>query len=91
MTINHVQIQRILDEEDIESLLRAGAPSDEYETEARLIAQAVGQLHELTEEHLTTAVANTWREMFGPFSEEQFRLRHAAFRRVARRILAGRP
>lgn len=89
--ITNIQIQQILNEEDVEGLLGAGAPPDEYESEARLIAEAFGQAREprLTEGNLMTVIENTWREMFGPFSEEQLQLRHAAFRRIAQRILAG--
>ncbi len=35
------QIERILCEEDIEGLLKMGAPSDEYRTEAEMIALAI--------------------------------------------------
>lgn len=90
MTISHVQIQQVLNDEDIEGLLQVGAPSDEYEAEARMIAEAITQAHEskLTEEHLTAVVRRTWAEMFGPFSEDQLRRREAAFQRVARRVMA---
>lgn len=84
------QIRQILNEEDIEGLLQAGAPADEYETEAERITQAVAQADELTEDRLTVVVQTMWREMFGPLSEEQLGLRHSAFRRVAHRILAQR-
>ncbi len=58
MTISPVQIQQVLNDEDIEGLLQVGAPSDEYETEARMIAEAITQTHEskLTEERLTSVV-----------------------------------
>lgn len=87
MTITH--IQHVLNDEDIEGLLGAGAPSDEYESEAQMIAKAITQASEseLTEELLTTVVRSTWVEMFGPFSDEQLRKREAAFQRVARRVL----
>jgi hypothetical protein len=90
MTISRVQIQQVLNDEDIEDLLQAGAPSDEYEAEARVIAEAIAQTHEskLTEEVLTAVVKSTWAEMFGPFSEDQIRQRKAAFQRVARRLMA---
>ncbi len=87
MPISYVQIQQVLNDEDIEGLLRIGAPRDEYEPESQLIAQAIEQTCELTEDHLTAVVENTWRERFGPFSEEQLRARHSAFRRVAQHIL----
>lgn len=90
MTISHVQIQQVLNDEDIEGLLQVGAPTDEYETEARMIAETITQAHEskLTEERLTAVVRSTWAEMFGPFSEDQLRQREAAFQRVARRVMA---
>jgi len=89
MTISPLQIQQVLNDEDIEGLLQAGAPTDEYETEARMIAEAITQAHEskLTEERLTSVVRSTWAEMFGPFSGDQLRKREAAFQRVARRVM----
>jgi hypothetical protein len=90
MTISPIQIQQVLNDEDIEGLLKAGAPTDEYETEAQMIAEAITQTHEskLTEERLTSVVKVTWAEMFGPFSEDQLQQREAAFQRVARRVMA---
>lgn len=90
MTISPAQIQQVLNDEDIEGLLHVGAPSDEYESEARMIAKAITQASEpeLAEERLTAVIRSTWAEMFGPFSEEQLRRREAAFLRVARRVMA---
>lgn len=92
MTISQAQIQQVLNDEDIEGLLRVGAPSDEYEFEAQMIAKAITQASEseLTEGCLTAVVRRTWVEMFGPFPEEQLGQRESAFQRVARRVLAER-
>ncbi len=89
MTISYMQVLHVLNEEDIEGLLKTGAPRDEYESEARLIAQAVTQAGGLpiTEERLAALVGDTWQRMFG-LSKEQSRRRREAFRRVAQRILA---
>jgi len=83
------QIQHVLNDEDIEGLLGVGAPSDEYESEARMIAKAITEASEaeLTEERLIAVVRSTWAEMFGPFADEQLRQWEAAFQRVARRLL----
>jgi hypothetical protein len=91
MMISAAQIQQILNDEDVEALLQAGAPTDEYETEARMIAEAITQAQEskLTEERLTSVVRSTWAEMFGSFSEDQLRKREAAFQRVARRVITA--
>ncbi len=88
MNITQATIQRVLNAMDIESLLKLGAPDDEYKTEAEMIAAAVKQNElELTEEHLITIVQNVWVKMFGPFSEEQIQMRYDVFRQVARNIL----
>lgn len=89
MTISYMQILHVLNEEDIEGLFKTGAPRDEYESEAKLIAQAVTQAGGLpiTEERLAALVGDAWQRMFG-LSKEQSRQRREAFQRVAQRILA---
>jgi hypothetical protein len=81
----------ILRAEDIEGLIQVGAPSDEYEGEARKVTaalQGAGQAPP-TEAALVSILRGVWDEMFGPFSPEELQQRDPAFRNVARRILSG--
>jgi hypothetical protein len=85
-------IREVLNSEDIEGLLKVGAPADEYESEAQMIATAIKQTSEseVTEEQLSRIVRRVWAEMFGPFSEGEIEKRSAAFRQVARKIAQRR-
>ena len=82
-------VQRILDEEDLEGLLAMGAPKDEYETEAQMIANALAGLtpEQLTLERVTHVVSAVWEQEFGPFEGEFARKLVPICRRVAERIL----
>ena len=82
-------IQCVLDEEDLESLLAMGAPKDEYETEARMIAAALSGLtpEKLTVERVTHIVSSVWEREFGPFHGEVARKLVPVCRRIAERIL----
>ena len=82
-------VLRVLNEEDIEGLRASGAPIDEYEAEARMIADAIGQLcqEELEVDRVMAIVSDICSRMFGPFDEEQLRRRQPIYRRVAERIL----
>jgi len=81
----------VLNEEDIEGLLAAGAPAEEYEAEAKVIAEALDELqqHELVADRVIVIVSDVWTRMFGPFDEEQLRGRQPVYRRVAERIICG--
>lgn len=82
-------ILSVLNEEDIEGLLAAGAPADEYEAEAQMIAEALARLgqHELVLDRVMAIVTDVCSRMFGPFDEEQVRRRQPVYRRVVQRIL----
>lgn len=82
-------VLRILTQEDIEGLLVAGAPADEYETEAQMIAAALGRVRrsDLILDDVTTIVTDVCSRMFGPFDDEQLRRRQPIYRRVAQRLL----
>jgi hypothetical protein len=82
----------ILNNEDIEGLLATGAPADEYETEAEMIAQLVDRLaeHEVSLDRVTGIVAGVCGRMFGPFDEDELHRRRPGYRRVARQIVEGR-
>ncbi|MFZ0320175.1 MAG: hypothetical protein WAL56_13715 [Candidatus Sulfotelmatobacter sp.] len=85
-------VQRALNAEDLEGLLQVGAPPDEYESEAQMIAKAVAHTNEaeLTEDHLADLIRDVWIEMFGPFSQEEIDRRGGGFRSVAQRVFSGR-
>lgn len=83
------KVNAILFSEDLESLAKLGAPSDEYMGEAQEIVSAIKSLDrsELTEDRLTEIVCSVWSQSFGPFSEEEAAMQMPAFRKVALRIL----
>jgi len=82
-------VQRILDEEDLEGLLKMGAPKDEYEPEARRIANAIGHLNaeQLTVDRVAHIVSTVWEDMFGPFHGQAGRKLLPTCRRIAERIV----
>ncbi len=82
-------VEEILRSEDIEGLLRLGAPRDEYAYEARTIISALSglRLDDLTESVLINAVQKTWMESFGPLSDMDIQKRMPGFQKVARHIL----
>jgi hypothetical protein len=81
----------VLNNEDIEGLLAAGAPADEYGTEAQMITQSLDGFpeHELSVERVTAIVADVCSRMFGPFDENELSRRLPGYRRVAKRIVDG--
>ncbi|MBV9300534.1 MAG: DUF3156 family protein [Acidobacteriaceae bacterium] len=82
-------IEKVLESEDIEGLLKLGAPRDEYAYEARTIQSELSdvRVQDLTESAVTAAVQKVWTESFGPFSETEIRKRMPGFRHVARQIM----
>jgi hypothetical protein len=83
-------INELLRYEDIEGLLSMGAPDDEYESEAEMIADRVGEAEErssdkITREEVENIVAAVWKEMFG-LSDEHALPRRDAFAAIAARI-----
>lgn len=85
-------INEFLKFEDIEGLLSMGAPDDEYESEAEMIADRMGEAeekalnHRLTREEVENIVAAVWKQMFG-LSDERARQRQEAFAAVAARLV----
>jgi hypothetical protein len=84
-------INELLRHEDIEGLLSMGAPDDEYESEAEMIADRVGEAEEktndkITREEVEDIVATVWKEMFG-LSDEHARRRKDAFVAIAARLV----
>ena len=88
MRITTANINALLVQEDIEGLIDAGAPSDEYSDEAAQIAAALLQLdHEqLTEDIILSTVSLIWIKSF-ELSVQDMKLRIPALQRVTRLIL----
>lgn len=59
-------INALLCERDIEGLIELGAPLDEYESEAKIIAEAVSDLtvEQRTEENILAIVTVVWAKYF---------------------------
>ena len=84
-------VKAILDAEDIEGLLHRGAPSDAYESEAKLIAERLELLGpQPSVEQVAAIVTAVVAQMFGPLSRDQLNQRQQAHRRVAERLIGGR-
>jgi hypothetical protein len=86
-------VRRVVNREDIEGLLSLGAPPDEYDREAELVARAVRQmllqapgLH-LSTDQVVGALQDVWSRTFGPYSEADLARRDRAFRRAATEII----
>ncbi|MGO9271571.1 MAG: hypothetical protein ACLQOO_15130 [Terriglobia bacterium] len=87
------RILEILDDEDIEGLIALGAPLDEYEREAELIAAAMGDSGStepgasVLRDEAKAIIRRVWGERFGPFSDEDLATRDLAFERVAAKVV----
>ena len=88
-TLSQRMVLSLLNSEDIEGLLAAGAPTDEYETEAAMITELLGGLSEgeWDLDRVTTIVADVCGQMFGPFAEDELNRRLPGYRRLARLIV----
>jgi hypothetical protein len=91
MRTTSTAVVRALNDEDVEGLLAVGAPGDEYEAEARLIAEALERLPDtdFVVDRVMATVADVCNRMFGPFNEDELRTRSPVYRRVAERIVGG--
>jgi hypothetical protein len=85
--INYEQINKILQELDIEGLLELGAPEDEYEDEAKQIANEIAAIKKLNETILVEKIIELWSENFGPFDENDIQNRMREFERLSEEIL----
>ena len=85
MTIQN--INKLLVQHDIEGLIEAGAPIDEYTDEAAQIAAALALLNreELTEEVVLSIVSLIWLKSF-ELEEQDMELRLPALRQVSQAI-----
>lgn len=88
MQVTLSSIDHILVREDIEGLIAAGAPVDEYQDEAAQIAAALNMLTEekFQEDTVLAIVTLVWTKNF-ELDEEDMALRLPALRRVAQVIL----
>ena len=85
-------INESLRHEDIEGFLSMGVPDDEYESEAKMIADRIGETEErsgekITREEVEKIVAAVWKEMF-ELSDEDAGRRKEAYSAVASRLVA---
>jgi hypothetical protein len=89
MEMTWPDVNRILVHEDVEGLIQAGAPLDEYADEAAQIAAALSlsDRERLTEENVLSTVGMVWLKSF-ELSPEEMALRMPAVRRVTERIMA---
>ena len=86
MKVSNDTVQRALDAEDIEGVLAMGAPADEYESEARMIAGRLRTLEDdLSEDAIVAVIESVWTERFAAAQgDTQMAI---AYANVARRIL----
>lgn len=82
------KIKHILRDEDIEGLIETGAPEDEYDSEASIIAMEIASLgrDQATLPNFTAIIAAIWAKAFN-LDGEGIGKRIAAFQRVASKLL----
>lgn len=83
-----VKINALLQETDIEGLLEAGAPEDEYSSEAAALTAIFSALEESNFDIKTveTLVTEVWTNSFN-LAEKDLVIRKSAFENLARRIV----
>jgi hypothetical protein len=88
MNDNLENIKDALLSTDIEGLIEKGAPSDEYEAEAKEITSALVDISsaEWNERNITAVVAVVWQKHFA-LSEEDMKKRMPAFQSLAQKIV----
>lgn len=87
MKVEKKQIGLLLQQEDIEGLIAAGAPIDEYDSEAEYIFIALKELadDESNIENITSIISLIWVKNFD-LSQEDLITREPFLRNVARKI-----
>jgi hypothetical protein len=90
MVINTETIEKILNQHDIEGLLAAGAPHDEYESEACDIAAALEVMNDSDMDiaHVCALIAEIWQRSFG-LTDADVLKRKETFLEVAGDIVAA--
>lgn len=88
MNITASHINRILVQADIEGLIAAGAPEDEYIAEAGQVAEAISELAEgqLNYDVLLSIISLIWAQYF-KLSPAEFELRLPIIRQTTEKIL----
>ncbi len=88
MDISYQTIERELQAEDIEGFLEAGAPSDEYVSEAKEIAKFLMKIgeSERSEDNVAIIISRVWAKSFD-LSKQDMTLRRSAIQRLARRLV----
>lgn len=84
------QIQSALIEEDLEGLIQAGAPRDEYESEAMQIFQALSNLPETEKNRdiLVSIISLVWVQNF-EIDTKGVSLRLQGIERIAKKLLSA--
>lgn len=65
-------IRDALTQVDPEGFLALGAPVDEYDAEAMMIAERLDQLYEIGYNDVYETIVEVWREMFGHPDPEEY-------------------
>ncbi|MDX2095762.1 MAG: hypothetical protein SFW64_07495 [Alphaproteobacteria bacterium] len=88
MQLHVSDVNELLIQEDVEGFIELGAPHDEYESEAALIAAAILQLkeNERTEDAILSVMAIIWMNNFN-LGDDEMQHRIPALRRIAQEIL----
>lgn len=88
MNISLAYVERELRLEDIEGLIEAGAPDNEYDSEAKELADALATLanERLTGENVVAIISLIWARSFN-LDDVDLEKRLSAFHRVAQKIL----
>lgn len=81
-------INQLLQQADIEGFIEAGAPEDEYFSEADMIASAIQNLddNQIDEQNLASLISLIWIKNFN-LEEDEILARASAIKGVAKRIL----
>ena len=87
MQLHVSDVNELLIQEDVEGFIELGAPRDEYESEAALIAAAILQLkeNEQTEDAILSVMAIIWMNNFN-LDDDEMQQRIPALRRIAQEI-----
>ena len=89
MIVSLTALEMILQSEDLEGLHALGAPKGEYSEEASSLQVELQNLHdeEVTAVRVAASLEGVWERAFGPFSEEERRMRHSVLQTIVGRIL----
>jgi hypothetical protein len=85
-------LHNLLNEYDVEGLVSAGAPGDEYDSEAELICEAIAKQESaarsgrITRIEAKQIVASVWKQMFD-LTDHQMQERNHALSAIADRVL----